>query len=156
VINADQRGIDFHCTAPRRGLRARRRTRLRATARIRHPRRSDRCSRACLTRPTSSPERAVFPRFLHDIHVQHELADLLLELLGVLRPEQEPVPPLLHLGHGQTVLAGRRMRRPPTVIESRLLGELNSEGSSISVWTRAALGFLRQSDSYAYLLPLGP
>src|SRR5215467_1086769 len=124
-------------------------------------------------------KRAVFARLLQNIEVEDELADLLLELLDlfilqgvlvlgacpqrILGPEQEPVPPLLHLGHRQPMLPGRGLGRgltlqdaedqrcpplrgpalrglrtlvchdpPPAVIQSRLVGGLNSEGSSIS------------------------
>src|SRR4029434_11307143 len=58
-------------------------------------------------------KRAVLARLLQDVEVEDELADLLLELLDllvlqgvlvlgaraqrVLRPEQESIPPLLHL-----------------------------------------------------------
>ena len=127
-------------------------------------------------------KRAVVARLPQDVQVQHELPDLLLELLdlfvlqgllilgaraqGVLGPEQEPVPPLLHLG--LPVFAGRRLSRrlalqdaqdqcgaalcrpalrrlgtvlhhrpPPAAIESRLLGALNSEGNSIGAGSSA-------------------
>src|SRR5215472_9223844 len=125
-------------------------------------------------------KRAVFARLLQNIEVEDELADLLLELLDlfilqgvlvlgacpqrILGPEQEPVPPLLHLGHRQPMLPGRGLGRgltlqnaedqrcpplrgpalrglrtlvchdpPPAVIQSRLVGGLNSEGSSIGL-----------------------
>jgi len=61
------------------------------------------------------------------MEVEDQLAHLLLELLdllvlqgvlvlgarpqSVLSPEQESIPPLLHLGHRQPVFPGRGLRR---------------------------------------------
>src|SRR5215468_4812943 len=164
--------------SPRDGLGPRRRTLQRATqgsdiADAGTPRGSRRSLVGRLR-----GKRAVFARLLQNIEVEDELADLLLELLDlfilqgvlvlgacpqrILGPEQEPVPPLLHLGHRQPMLPGRGLGRgltlqdaedqrcpplrgpalrglrtlvchdpPPAVIQSRLVGGLNSEGSSI-------------------------
>src|SRR5262249_60692573 len=71
--------------APRRGAwRARRRTPLRATARIRPTRRSDTCGLAGSLVGRLPPERAVFARLLPDIHVEDQFPDLLLALLDLL------------------------------------------------------------------------